>query len=198
VARFILQDFLGNFVPALGRTGWYPGVLATSAGVVGAWGYFLYQGTLDPLGGINSMWPLFGIANQMLAGIALTFCCVVLVRMKRERYVWIPLLPTLWLLVCTMTAGWQKIFNADPKIGFLANARKFSDAIARGELAAPAKSLADMERLVFNNHLNAALCALFMSVLLATVAFGLRAAWQARASAQPTAREIGGAAGAAA
>ena len=95
-----------------------------------------------------------------------------------------------------MTAGWQKIFHADPKIGFLANARRFSDAIAQGELAAPAKSLADMQRLVFNNHLNAALCALFMGVLLATVAFGLRAAWQARAATGPTAREVGSPAGA--
>jgi carbon starvation protein len=198
VARFMFQELAGlAWAPLRATDSWVGNVLCTALAVAG-WGWFLYQGVVDPLGGINTLWPLFGIANQMLAGIALTFCCVVLVRMKRERYVWIPLLPTLWLLVCTMTAGWQKIFNADPKIGFLANARKFSDAIARGELAAPAKSLADMERLVFNNHLNAALCALFMSVLLATVAFGLRAAWQARASAQPTAREIGGAAGAAA
>jgi carbon starvation protein len=196
VARFMFQELAGlAWAPLRATESWIGNVLCTALAVAG-WGWFLYQGVVDPLGGINTLWPLFGIANQMLAGIALTFCCVVLVRMKRERYVWIPLLPTLWLLVCTMTAGWQKIFHADPKIGFLANARKFSDAIARGELAAPAKSLADMERLVFNNHLNAALCTLFMSVLLATVAFGLRAAWKARASAQPTAREVGGPTGA--
>ncbi|TCZ88631.1 carbon starvation CstA family protein [Lysobacter sp. N42] len=190
VARFMFQELAGlAWAPLRATESWFGNLLCTALAVAG-WGWFLYQGVVDPLGGINTLWPLFGIANQMLAGIALTFCCVVLVRMKRERHVWIPLVPTLWLLVCTMTAGWQKIFHPDPKIGFLANARRFSDAIARGELAAPAKSLGDMERLVFNNHLNAALCALFMGVLLATVAFGLRAAWAARACPQPTAREV--------
>ena len=106
---------------------------------------------VDPLGGINTLWPLFGIANQMLAGLALVFCCVAMVKMKRERYLWIPALPTAWLLVCTMTAGWQKLFDADPKIGFLANARRFADAGARGEVLAPAKSLEEMQRIVFNN-----------------------------------------------
>ncbi|MFZ5658093.1 MAG: carbon starvation CstA family protein [Pseudomonadota bacterium] len=198
VARFMFQELAGlAWAPLRATESWFGNLLCTALAVAG-WGWFLYQGVVDPLGGINTLWPLFGIANQMLAGIALTFCCVVLVRMKRERHVWIPLVPTLWLLVCTMTAGWQKIFHPDPKIGFLANARRFADAIARGELAAPAKSLADMERLVFNNQLNAALSALFMSVLLATVTFGLRAAWQARASSRPTAREVGGPAGAAA
>ena len=130
------------------------------------WGWFLYQGVVDPLGGINTLWPLFGIANQMLAGIALIFVCVVLVKMKRERYLWVAAVPTAWLLVCTLTAGWQKLFHDDPKIGFLANARRFADALARGEVLAPAKSLEEMQRVIFNNQLDAALCALFMGVVV--------------------------------
>lgn len=191
VARFMFQELAGLAWAPLRATESWVGNLVCTALAVGGWGWFLYQGVVDPLGGINTLWPLFGIANQMLAGIALTFCCVVLVRMKRDRYVWIPLVPTLWLLVCTLTAGWQKVFHADPKIGFVANARKFGDAMARGELAAPAKSTQEMQRLVFNNYLDAGLCALFMGVLLATVVFGLRAAWQARASREPTSHEVG-------
>ncbi|MDQ3057449.1 MAG: carbon starvation protein A, partial [Pseudomonadota bacterium] len=153
-------------------------------------GYFLYQGVVDPLGGINTLWPLFGIANQMLAGLALTFACVALVKMKREKYLWIPLLPTAWLLICTMTAGWQKLFHPDTKIGFLANARKFADAAARGEIVAPAKSIEEMQRVVLNNQINAGLCALFMAVLVLTVAFGIRTALKARRSTASTAQEV--------
>jgi carbon starvation protein len=156
---------------------------------VGAWGYFLYQGVVDPLGGINTLWPLFGIANQMLASIAMIFVCVAMVKMKRERYLWIPALPTAWLLICTMTAGWQKLFHVDPKIGFLANAEKFGAALASGEILAPAKSLKDMERIVLNNQLNAGLCVLFMSVVTLMLIFGIRAALAARRQAQPTVQE---------
>ena len=118
-----------------------PNLIATALCVV-AWGYILYQGVVDPLGGINTLWPLFGVANQMLAAVALTLCTVVLFKMKRERYAWVTILPTLWLLACTLTAGWQKIFDASPKIGFLANAARFSAAAERGEVLAPAKSVA--------------------------------------------------------
>lgn len=144
---------------------------------------------VDPLGGINTLWPLFGIANQMLASMAMIFVCVVIVKMKRERYLWIPAVPTVWLLVCTMTAGWQKLFHADPKIGFLANADKFGAALASGEVLAPAKSLQDMERIVFNNQLDAALCVLFMSVVTLMLIFGVRAALIARRQTQPSVLE---------
>ncbi len=189
VARFMLQELVGLAYPPFQRTESWTANLACTALAVAGWGWFLVQGVTDPLGGINTLWPLFGIANQMLAGLALIFCCVALVRMKRERYLWIPALPTAWLLVCTLSAGWQKLFHADPKIGFLANAQRFADAIARSELLAPAQSLADMQRIVFNNRLDAALCALFIGVLLLTLGFGLRAALAARRSATPTARE---------
>ncbi|KFN43404.1 carbon starvation CstA family protein [Arenimonas oryziterrae] len=189
VARFMIQDLAGMAYAPLQRTdSWAANLFATAIAVTG-WGYFLYQGVTDPLGGINSLWPLFGIANQMLAGIALSFCCVVLVKMKRERYLWVPLLPTAWLLVCTLTAGWQKLFHDDPRIGFLAATRKFGDAAARGEVLAPAKSLADMQRVVTNNQVDAVLCVLFIVVLLTVVVLGLRAAWRARSSAQSCACE---------
>jgi len=189
VARFMIQELLGLAYAPLQRTDSWAANIACTALAVAGWGWFLYQGVVDPLGGINTLWPLFGIANQMLAGMALVFCCVVMVRMKRERYLWIPLLPTAWLLVCTLTAGWQKLFDADPKIGFLANARRFGDAAARGELLAPAKSMQEMQRVVFNNHINAGLTALFVAVLLSTVYFGVRAALSARGNNAPTARE---------
>ena len=167
---------------------WTANIVCTGLAVSG-WGWFLYQGVVDPLGGINTLWPLFGIANQMLAGMAMIFVCVAMVKMKRDRYLWIPALPTAWLLVCTMTAGWQKLFHADSKIGFLAKADKFVTALASGEILAPAKSLKDMERIVFNNQLDAALCVLFMSVVTLMLIFGIRAALAARRYAQPTVQE---------
>jgi len=117
------------------------------------------------------------------------FCSVVMVKMKREKFLWIPLIPTAWLLICTLSAGWQKLFHPDPKIGFIANARKFADAAARGEVLAPAKSMDDMSRVIFNNYLDAALCALFVAVVVATVLFGVRAALAARRTNAPTAKE---------
>ncbi len=189
VARFMLQDLLGTVYAPLMRTeSWIANVLCTGL-AVGGWGWFLYQGVVDPLGGINTLWPLFGIANQMLAGIALVFCCVVMVKMKREKYLWIPALPTSWLLLCTLTAGWQKVFHDDPRIGLLANARKFADAAARGEVLAPAKSMEEMQRVVFNYYVDAAMCAVFIAVLLATVFFGVRAALAARRVNAPSTRE---------
>ncbi len=147
-------------------------------------------GVTDPLGGINTLWPLFGISNQMLAAIALTLCTVVLFRMKRERYAWVTLLPLSWLLICTLTAGWQKMFHADPKIGFLAHASKYSDALARGEILAPAKSVAQMRQVIFNDYVNASLCALFIAVVLAIVFYGIRSVVSARRSDVPTTREV--------
>ncbi len=189
VARFMIQELIGLAYPPFQKTESWAANLACTALAVAGWGWFLYQGVVDPLGGINTLWPLFGIANQMLAVLALIFCCVVLVKMKRERWLWVPALPTAWLLVCTLTAGWQKLFHDDPRLGFLANARRFSDALARGELLAPAKTLDEMRRIIFNNQLDAALCVLFMAVVLLTLLFGVRAALAARRSDAVTARE---------
>lgn len=137
-ARFMLQDLLGVVSPGLKRTDSLPANLLATALCVLAWGYFLHQGVVDPLGGINTLWPLFGIANQMLAGMALMLCAVVLFKMKRQRYAWVALVPTAWLLICTLTAGWQKAFSPDAKIGFLAIAvpgddrqRQYSAAVHR-------------------------------------------------------------------
>ena len=189
VARFMIQELVGLAYEPFRRTESWAANLTCTAIAVALWGYFLYQGVVDPLGGINTLWPLFGIANQMLAGIALVFCSVVMVKMKREKFLWIPLIPTAWLLVCTLTAGWQKLFHEDPKIGFIANARKFADAAARGEVLAPAKSMEDMSRVVLNNYIDAGLCALFVAVVVATVFFGIRAALAARANSAPTSKE---------
>ncbi len=190
VARFMIQDLLGTFVAPLKDTRSWTGNLAATALAVGGWGWFLYQGVTDPLGGINTLWPLFGISNQMLAAIAFTLCTVVLFRMKRERYAWVTLLPLTWLLICTLTAGWQKMFHADPKIGFLAHASKYSAALARGEILAPAKSVAQMRQVIFNDYVNASLCALFIAVVLAIVFYGVRSIASARRSDVPTTREV--------
>ncbi|TFI59495.1 carbon starvation protein A [Sphingomonas parva] len=190
VARFMIQDLLGTAVPRLKETrSWAANLLATAL-AVGGWGWFLYQGVTDPLGGINTLWPLFGISNQMLAAMALTLCTVVLFRMKRERFAWVTLLPVGWLLLCTLTAGWQKMFHPDPKIGFLAHASRYSEALGRGEILAPAKGLGEMRRIVFNDYVNASLCALFVAVVLAMVFFGVRAILAARRSDRPTALEV--------
>jgi carbon starvation protein CstA len=189
--RFMLQDLLGTFVPSLKRTdSWVGNGLATGL-CVAAWGYFLYQGVVDPLGGINTLWPLFGISNQMLASVALILGTVVLFKMKRERFAWVTLLPTAWLLACTMTAGWQKVFHTNPKIGFLAHANKYQTALDKGELLAPAKALGQMSRIVFNDYLNAGLCVFFMFVVLSVLAFGIRACLVARSASRPTVQEAG-------
>ncbi|TMS56957.1 carbon starvation protein A [Imbroritus primus] len=188
--RFMLQDLLGSFIPAFKRTDSLPANLIATALCVAAWGYFLYQGVVDPLGGINTLWPLFGISNQMLAAVALVLGTCVLVKMKRGQYAWVTLVPTVWLLICTLTASWQKLFHADPKISFLAHAAKFNEAIAQGKVLAPAHSLAEMQRVVFNDYLNASLCVLFMFVVLSIVFYGFKTALQARGITRPTDREV--------
>jgi carbon starvation protein len=190
VCRFMFQDFIGQMVPSFRDTqAWGPNILATLA-AVSAWGYFLYQGVVDPLGGINTLWPLFGIANQMLAAIALILCTVVLFRMKRERYAWITILPATWILICTLTAGWQKVFHENPAIGFLSHAGKFGEALAAGQILAPAKSLDDMHRIVFNDYLNATMAGIFVALVLSMLAFGIRAAWNALGNPRVTASEV--------
>ncbi|WP_055129854.1 carbon starvation CstA family protein, partial [Pseudomonas mediterranea] len=178
--RFMLQDLLGSFVPSLKRTESWSANLIATAGCVALWGYLLYQGVIDPLGGINTLWPLFGISNQMLAGIALMLGTVVLIKMKRQRYIWVTLLPAAWLLICTTTAGLIKLFDANPAIGFLALARKYNEALAAGQILAPAKSVEQMQHVVFNAYTNATLTVLFLFVVLSILFYALKvgvAAW---------------------
>jgi len=178
--RFMLQDLLGSFVPALKRTESWTANLIATAGCVAMWGWLLYQGVIDPLGGINTLWPLFGISNQMLAGIALMLGTVVLIKMKRQRYIWVTLLPAAWLLICTTTAGFIKLFDANPAIGFLSLAKKYSDALANGQVLAPAKSVEQMQHVIFNAYTNATLTALFLFVVFSILFYALKvgiAAW---------------------
>jgi carbon starvation protein len=189
VGRFLIQDLAGMVWAPLKRTDSWPANVLATALCVSAWGYFLYQGVIDPLGGINTLWPLFGMANQMLAAIALCFATVCLVKMKRERYVWITLLPTAWLVTCTLTTGWMKLFSADLRIGFLAHARKFSDAIDSGTVLAPAKSLEEMRRVLHNDYVDATLTVVLMALVVALVTLGIRAALKARQSPVVTAQE---------
>jgi carbon starvation protein len=187
--RFMLQDLLGTFVPVLKRTDSLVANLLATGLCVAAWGYFLYQGITDPLGGINTLWPLFGIANQMLAAVALMLCTVVLFRMKRAHFAWVTIVPTCWLLSCTLTAGYLKVFSADTKLGFLAKAAKYADALEAGKILAPAKSLEAMSRIVFNERLDAGLCLLFMSVVLSVLVYAVKACILGSRSAQPCTSE---------
>jgi len=143
------------------------------------------------MGGINTLWPLFGISNQMLAGIALILCTVVLFKMKRQRYAWVTIVPTLWLLVCTLTAGLQKIFSAEPAIGFVAHARVFSDAAAAGKILGPAKTMEEMYRVIVNDYVDATMTALFVAVVLAMMVYGVIAIRRAWGDPKSTAIEIG-------
>ena len=188
--RFMLQDLIALVVPGFKDSrSMAPGIVATAL-TVAAWGFFLHQGVTDPLGGVNTLWPVFGISNQMLAAIALMLGTAVLFRMKRDRYAWVTLVPTAWLLVCTLSAGVLKLFSADAKVGFLAHAARFSGAAGRGEVLAPAKSMAEMRQIIFNDRIDAALVAIFLFVVLAVLVFTIRTCLAARKVAAPTAREI--------
>ncbi|WP_046861858.1 carbon starvation CstA family protein [Microvirga massiliensis] len=187
--RFMLQDLLGFFAPGLANTtSWGSSILATAL-CVGAWGYFLYQGVTDPLGGVNTLWPLFGISNQMLAAVALVLCTVVIFRMKRERYAWVTILPALWLVICTLTAGLQKIFHPDPTIGFLSHANRFSSALAQGQVLAPAKDAGQMSQIIWNDRIDAALSVLFVLVVASIVYYGIRSCLEAYRADKWTALE---------
>jgi carbon starvation protein len=166
VGRFMLQDLLGNVYAPFRRIGWMPGVIITSAAVVLAWGYFLFQGVQDPLGGINSLWPLFGIANQLLATIALCLCTTILIKMHGVRFMWISCAPLAWLVSATFTASWQKIFSPLPRIGFLAQANQLQAKLDAGLVAA--SKLGEAQTLIFNARLDAVVCGIFlaMSVLV--------------------------------
>lgn len=188
-ARFMLQDLLGLFSNKLKRTESLFANLISTALCIGTWGYFLYQGVTDPFGGINTLWPLFGIANQMLAAIALTLATVVLFKMKRAQYAWVTLVPAIFILVTTMTAGLQKILHTDSKIGFLAHANKFSLALDQHILLAPAQSFDQMRQIIFNDYVNTILTGLFMFVVVSIFVYGLRAIIKARANTHPSTQE---------
>jgi len=187
--RFMLQDLLGSFVPSLKRTESWGANLIGTGGCVALWGYLLYQGVIDPLGGINTLWPLFGISNQMLAGIALMLGTVVLIKMKRQQYIWVTLLPAAWLLICTTTAGFIKLFDANPAVGFLALAKKYSDALAAGQVIAPAKDINQMQHVIFNAYTNATLTVLFLFVVLAVLVFAIKVGYAALGKRDRTDKE---------
>jgi carbon starvation protein len=169
VGRFMLQELAGHVWAPLGRTSWYPSIIVASAAVVAGWGYFLVQGVLDPLGGINSLWPLFGISNQLLAAVALCVGTTVLIKMGRARYAWVTLAPLAWVLTVTLTAGWQKVFAADPRLGFLSHA-----AVTAAQVTAGSLDAARGARLIFNDRLDAVMALAFMAVTLLVVAASAR------------------------
>src|ERR1700676_504198 len=164
VGRFMVQELGGRVWRPLARTGWMPGILLSSAIIVGAWGYFLYQGVVDPLGGINSLWPLFGIANQLLASVALVVATTILLKMKRLQWIWVTLVPMVWLVAVTMTASYQKIFDANPNLGFLSKANLLAAQIAGGQI--PAAKIAETQRLIFNQRLDAAVTGVLALMIL--------------------------------
>jgi carbon starvation protein len=164
VGRFMIQELGGHVWKPLGRTAWAPGMLISSALIVGLWGYFLYQGVIDPLGGINSLWPLFGIANQLLACVALVLATTILIKMDRVRWLWVTVLPMIWLVTVTMTASYQKIFSANTRIGFLSLARSLAAQIAAGKI--PASKIADTQRIIFNQRLDAGVTAALALMIL--------------------------------
>jgi len=168
VGRFMIQELAGRFWKPLGRMNWYPGILLSSALIVGAWGYFLYQGVVDPLGGINSLWPLFGIANQLLAAVALVVATTILLKMGRLKWIWVTLVPMTWLVIITMTASYQKIFSTNTRIGFLSYANFLVAQIAAGKI--PAEKIAETERFIFNNRLDAVVTVVLASMILVLLA----------------------------
>jgi carbon starvation protein len=177
VGRFMIQD-LGKHVWApMGRIGWMPAVVLSSALIVAMWGHFLWQGVIDPLGGVNSLWPLFGISNQLLAAVALCVGTTIIVKMGKARYAWITLVPLAWLVVVTMSAGAAKLFSADPKLGFIAQARALGAAQAAGTLPPGVKSAGDLSRMIFNNYLDAAVAAFFLVSVLVILADSAREWW---------------------
>ena len=166
VGRFMLQEIAGHVWPRFAETSWYPSVIVSSAAVVAGWGYFLYQGVVDPLGGINSLWPLFGISNQLLAAVALCVGTTILIKMGRARFAWVTAVPLAWLVTVTMTAGWQKVFSADPRLGFLAHAASLAGS-----------TNPDRARLIFNDRLNTFVALLFLTVVTILIVTSLREWW---------------------
>ncbi len=179
VGRFMLQDTLGNIWKPIGRVGWKPGLWATSAAVVTAWGYFLYTGVTNPLGGINQLFPLFGIANQLLAAVALAVATTILVKSGRLKWAWITAIPLAWDAAVTLTASWQKVFHDDPRIGFFAQRGKYADALDTGEVLAPAKDLDQMRAIVTNSTVDGVLAAVFALLVVLVIANAAVVCWRA-------------------
>lgn len=174
VGRFMVQDLLGNVFPKMKKVDWLPGNIVGSLVITAGWGYFLYQGVVDPLGGIKTLWPLFGISNQMLAAIALVVGTTIVFKMGKAKYSWVTLLPLAWLSTATLTAAWQKIFSPDPKIGFLSHADVIREKLAANELPAGAKTIADAEKMLFNDQVDTVVCAIFMVITIGILLDGLR------------------------
>ena len=191
-ARFMVQDMIGAVIPSFRQTRSWANNLTATAIAVAMWGYILYVGVIDPLGGINTLWPLFGIANQMLAAIALILCTAVLFKMKRQRFAWVTAIPTAWLLACTVTAGIEKVFHPNPAIGFLAQADKFGAALAEGRVIAPAKSLGQMSQITLNAQIDAAITLALLGLVGAMLFYGGLAIRRSLSDSRPSAVEIGG------
>jgi carbon starvation protein len=164
VGRFMVQELGGRLWKPFARTSWLPGMMLSSAVIVGAWGYFLYQGVVDPLGGINSLWPLFGISNQLLGVVALVVATTILLKMGRLRWIWVTVIPMIALITITMTAGYQKVFAANARIGFLSGANELAAQIASG--AIPAAKFAETQQLIFNLRLDAAVTLVLALMIL--------------------------------
>jgi carbon starvation protein len=171
----MIQDLLGMASKTLGDTKSLVGNYAATGLACAAWGYFTYQGVIDPFGGINSLWALFGVANQMLAAIALVLATVLVVQLGQMKRIWVTAVPLSWLLLCTLWAGWDKLFHADPRIGFLSHAKMIEAGLAEGKVIPPTRSIEEMERVLFNDYLDAGICAFFMLIVIALVFFGIRA-----------------------
>ena len=171
VGRFMVQELGGRVWKPFGRTGWMPGVLISSAVIVAMWGYFLYQGVIDPLGGINSLWPLFGIANQLLAAVALVVATTILLKMGRTKWIWVTMAPMAWIVIITMTASYQKIFDPNPRIGFLSYVNVLTAQLAAGKI--PAAKIADTQRLIFNQRLDAVVTAVLAGMVAVLIIEGL-------------------------
>jgi carbon starvation protein len=185
VGRFMLQDTLGNVYKPLRNVSWMPGLWATSAAVVGAWGYFLYAGVTNPLGGINQLFPLFGISNQLLAAVALTVATTILIKSRKLKYAWITAVPLAWDAVVTLTASWQKVFSADPVLGFFAQRERYADAIDSGRVLAPAKSMDDMHSIVTNSTVDGILAAFFGLMIVIIIVDAIRVWVQAIRGREP-------------
>ena len=171
VGRFMVQELAGRVWKPLGRSNWMPGVILSSGVIVAMWGYFLYQGVIDPLGGINLLWPLFGISNQLLATVALVVATTILLKMGRLKWIWVTLGPMVWLFVVTMTASYQKIFSANPRLGFLSYANLLAGQIASGKIAVA--KLAETHRVIFNLRIDAGVTLVLAAMILILLAEAL-------------------------